>query len=62
MVGGSWSDVTGAMLPRIWQGGITRLITPLITTHEPPSSCDFGVSALTLGRYRRGIESRRVWV
>ena len=39
LLGGSWVVISGVMSPLIWVITIvTRLITPLIPTHEPPSS------------------------
>ena len=35
MLGGSWVDISRVKSPLIWI--VTLLITPLITTHEPPS-------------------------
>ena len=38
LLGGSWVVITGVMSPLIWVITIVSLIiTPLITTHEPPS-------------------------
>ena len=38
LLGGSWVVIRGAISPLIWVIVIvTLLITPLITTHEPPS-------------------------
>ena len=38
VLGGSWVVITGVISPLIWVRTIvTLLITPLITTHEPPS-------------------------
>ena len=35
---GSWVDITGVISPHLWVITIvTLLLTPLITTHEPPS-------------------------
>ena len=37
--GGSWVVISGVISPLIWHITIvTLLVTPLITTHEPPSS------------------------
>ena len=39
MLGGSWVVLSLVISPRIWIIAIvTLLITPLTTTHEPPSS------------------------
>ena len=40
LLGGSWVVLSGVTSPRIWVVVIivTLLITPLITTHEPPST------------------------
>ena len=38
VLGGSWAVISGVLSPLIWVISIaTLLITPLITTHEPPS-------------------------
>ena len=38
LLGGSWVVISGVISPLIWVIIIaTPLITPLITTHEPPS-------------------------
>ena len=38
LLGGSWVVISGVIIPLIWDITIvTLLITPLITTHEPPS-------------------------
>ena len=38
-LGGSWVVISGVVNPLIWVITIvTLLVTPLITTHEPPSS------------------------
>ena len=38
VLGGSWVVISGVISPLIWVISIvTLLITPLITTHEPPS-------------------------
>ena len=38
LLGGSWVVISGVVSPPIWVTTIvTLLITPLITTHEPPS-------------------------
>ena len=38
VLGGSWAVISGVVSPLIWVITIvTLLITPLITTHEPPS-------------------------
>ena len=38
VVGGSWEVISGVISTLIWVITIaTLLITPLITTHEPPS-------------------------
>ena len=38
LVGDSWVVISGVLSPLIWVISIvTRLITPFITTHEPPS-------------------------
>ena len=43
MLGGSWVVISGVISPPIWVINIaTLLITPLITTHEPPSSEEYG--------------------
>ena len=37
VLGGSWVVTSGVMSPLIWViSVVTRLITPLLTTHEPP--------------------------
>ena len=37
-LGGSWVVISGVISPLIWNiTRVTRLITPLIATHEPPS-------------------------
>ena len=42
LLGGSWVVISGIISPLIWVRSIvTLLITPLITTHEPPSSRPF---------------------
>ena len=39
LLGGSWVVISGLISPLIWVISIvTLLITPLITTHEPPST------------------------
>ena len=39
LLGGSWVVIHGVISPLIWAVTlVTWLITPLITTHEPPSS------------------------
>ena len=39
LLGGSWVDISEAILPLIWVISIvTLLITPLITSHEPASA------------------------
>ena len=39
LLGGSWVVISGAIRPLIWVITIVTLpITPLMTTHEPPSS------------------------
>ena len=39
LLGGSWVVISGVISPLIWVITIvTLLITPLITTHEPPSN------------------------
>ena len=36
-VGGSWVAISGVVSPPIWViSVVTLLMTPLITTHEPP--------------------------
>ena len=38
LLGGSWVVICGVIRPLIWVISIgTLLITPIITTHEPPS-------------------------
>ena len=39
VLGGSWVVINGVISPLIWRviTIVTLLITPLITTHEPPS-------------------------
>ena len=38
ILGGSWVDISRVISPLIWViSTATLLITPLITTHEPPS-------------------------
>ena len=38
LLGGSWVVISGVISPLIWVVSIaTLLITPLTTTHEPPS-------------------------
>ena len=38
LLGGSWVVISGVISPLIWViNTVTLLITPLITTHEPPS-------------------------
>ena len=38
MLGGSWVVISEAISPLIWViTMVTLLLTPLITTHEPPS-------------------------
>ena len=38
LLGGSWVVISGVISPLIWAIiKVTLLITPLITTHEPPS-------------------------
>ena len=38
VLGGSWVVINGAISPLIWvRIMVTLLITPVITTHEPPS-------------------------
>ena len=38
LLGGSWVVISGAISPVIWViSKVTLLITPLTTTHEPPS-------------------------
>ena len=52
LLGGSWVVISMTICPLIWVITIvTLLITPLITTHEPPSTVwdsGFRASALTL--------------
>ena len=39
LLGGSWVVISGVIRPLIWVITIvTLLITPLVTTHEPPST------------------------
>ena len=39
LLGGSWVVISGVISPLVWVvNTVTLLITPLITTHEPPSS------------------------
>ena len=39
LLGGSWVVISGVVRPLIWVIAIVGLlITPLITSHEPPSS------------------------
>ena len=39
VLGGSWVVIRGVISPLIWViNTVTLLITPLITTHEPPST------------------------
>ena len=39
LLGGSWVVISGVISPLIWIiTTVTLLVTPLITTHEPPSS------------------------
>ena len=39
VLGGSWVVISGVISPLIWViNTVTLLMTPLITTHEPPSS------------------------
>ena len=50
VLGGSWVVISGVISPLIWVIiTVTLLITPLITTHEPPSRCRcVGFGARTL--------------
>ena len=42
LLGGSWVVISGVISPLTWVTTIaTLLITPLITTHEPPSRSSF---------------------
>ena len=53
VLGGSWVVISGVLSPLIWVITIvTLLITPLITTHEPPSSAYPGISQPCRGRSR----------
>ena len=39
LLGGSWVVINGVISPLIWLNiTVTLLVTPLITTHEPPST------------------------
>ena len=47
VLGGSWVVINGVNIPLIWLIiTVTLLITPLITTHEPPSR---GLNKLEIG-------------
>ena len=40
ILGGSWVVISGVTRPMIWViSVVTLLMTPLKTTHEPPSTC-----------------------
>ena len=41
VIGGSWAGISGVISPLIWLISIvTLIVTPFITTHEPPSRTD----------------------
>ena len=55
ILGGSWVVISGVISPLIWVITIvTLLITPLITTHEPPSRNPFKGTLLSVG-FRVGL-------
>ena len=60
---GSWVVISGVISPLIWVITIvTLLITPLITTHEPPSRvCGSGGRGGTrpISTSRRDMDTRR---
>ena len=53
LLGGSWVVISGVISPLIWVITIvTLLITPLITTHEPPSAHVFGDALSSTAQHR----------